>query len=418
MSGKEPKTKKDGLIKYSTGKQGQVLIDISKIPAKDYEGVLTELVKQGKNNITSLIISLDTYQTVYPNEFPQNHSAAPKQNARGEPVLLQNSAYKASNKAMQSMRLALKHIFAKTTSLTEIIFRSIFFSSDEMQKLIELIKECPMIKRIYFENVPLYDKDFEIIATLAKKQGIESFGCSACGLTDDSIYTIISIINYHYSVQGNQNYMASLRGGNDTYTKNCISELHFPRNNFSTRALFEIGESISDIPLLLLDLSGNQEMDERMANNIRKNAPHVDLLINNDTINSFERRSKESRQKQRSDSSMSLSEPKIKMSEPLPQEEDELRIPTFALGDFEPEGTDNEVWISKDLKVVGPRAKEFAIYLHALQVSLLKLQGQQEKEERDRQAKQYYMDHHKPLLKDSPKKKKKRAASVTRRTRK
>ena len=65
MSKKEAKPKKDNLLKYSTGQKGQILIDISKIPAKDYETVLTDLVKCGKSNIESLIISLDTYPVSY-----------------------------------------------------------------------------------------------------------------------------------------------------------------------------------------------------------------------------------------------------------------------------------------------------------------------------------------------------------------
>lgn len=406
MSKKEAKPKKDNLLKYSTGQKGQILIDISKIPAKDYETVLTDLVKCGKSNIESLIISLDTYQMVYPNEFPANQSSAPKQ--RGEPVILQNSAFKANSKSIKSMKLALKHIFPKTTSLTEICFRSIFFTTEELVELVDLMKECGTLKKIYFDNVPLYDREFQVVARLAKKKGIYAFGCNRCGLTDDSLPVIISILNYHHSEQGNENYMASLRGGTGEYTINCISELSFAGNNLSTRALFEIGESIGDIPILLVDLSNNQEMDERMAHNIRKNAPHVELLVNNDQRN-FVNREPKPKSKQ-----ASFIEPEeIPLPEPQ-QEGEDLRIPTFALGDFEPEGTDNEVWISKDLKVVGPRAKEFAIYLHALQVSLLKLQEQQEKEERDRQAKEYYMEHRKT----SPKLKKKRAASVTRKTRK
>ena len=467
MSTKKESKKSDSLAKYTMkDDKNTVVLDFSRIPNKEFEQVLTDLIKVSKTQLQSLVISTDFYKDVHPNEFPSTEDCPPRTKSKGEPLLLQNSAYIANSKAIKSILLALKHILSKTTSLTSIKFRAIIFSQSELETLVKYLRENITLKSIAFEAVKLYDKGFNIVVQCGKKEGIESFECSSCGLTDDSILDIKSLLNYHHFKHGEANFNSSLHGGAGDFSGNCIKELILRDNYLSTGALYEIGSVITDIPILFVDLSYNKEMDEQMAMNIRKNAPHCELLVNREErgkpLRSPKRTSQRESQEYFNDApaqngyqyppqaayqeqqyygndqyydqhyygddiqpipyyQQQMHEqspkkspargrnPQQQQSYPQPQEQpqtnENIDLPQFDLNfDQNDSSPENEAIIGEDLKVVGPRAKEFAKYLQQLETTLLKFQEQKRKEDEE---KAYFMRHKKPL-----KRPKKRASSV------
>ena len=312
-SRRDPKQKKDSLSKYySQGDKKTLVLDFSRIPNKDFETILSDLIKVAKTDLESLVISLDLYADTHPEEYPElisqmngqipnsnrqsfclnDSSPQPTKKARDDPVLVRNSCFKANPKAIKSILLALKHCFKKTTTLKSIRFRSMIFQTAELDILIKYIKECQSIKSIAFENIPLYDKGFSLIYTCAKREGLETFECSKCGISDESIVDIKEILNYHLSAQVRANYDSTLHGETPEFQKNCIQELILKGNYLSTQALMEFGEGIASMPIALVDISDNKQIDVKTATNIRKNAPHCDLVFDSNEKSSPQKTAK------------------------------------------------------------------------------------------------------------------------------
>ena len=462
--------KSDSLSKYTMkDEQNTVVLDFSRIPAKDFEQVLTDLVKMGKSQIQSLVISTDHYREIHPDEFPSAENKAPQIKSGKEDSLLQNSAYLANPKAIKSIILAMKHILQKTESLTSIKFRSIIFPQSDLEVLVTYLKANTKLKSISFDTVPLYDKGFHIVVQCARRERtkneektedqtilpqIETFECSSCGITDDSIPDIKRLLNFHHSVIGEEYFNSSLHGGGE-FSNNCIKELILRGNSLSQGALFEIGFHIVDIPILFVDLSYNKEMDEKIAANLRKSAPHCELIINKEERSQTPKYPKKTSPMNEQDDYLygvqyrsssqpyygdnqyqdypeqyqhqeviqpipyyqkqaqknPKSSPKKKATKqksqhaPPPNHQDDIEIPSFDL-QFESDdsGPEDEAVIGVDLKVVGPRAKEFAKYLQCLSQTLAALEAKKRKEEEE---KAIFMKH-----KTVSKRPNKRASSV------
>lgn len=228
-------------------------------------------------------------------------------------------------------------VLSNNSSLTTLKFRSIIFSPKDKEQLINSLSSNTTLRKLYFENINLNDESFTMLMKSVKHPGITSIECRQCGLTDLSIPPIKDYLNYHRMIQ------LKAEKDNDHYLRSvCLHSLDFRDNSFSTRLIAEISDILADIPLYLIDLRNNLEFDERFLSNMRRSAPHVEIRtgIDRSSIKS------KSRKDENSKSTTITASNENDMNE----NDENYEI----------------IELSPDIRIEGPRAREFVNYLEQI----------------------------------------------------
>jgi hypothetical protein len=340
--------------KYKAGVEGNYAFDFSRVSGNDFELVLKVLVKSGKTQIRSLTFSLDMYSKMKKSDYPmakfsKNQNSKMKLSAE----ILQNSAFKKNPNTMHSLLLSLSHILPKTEFLTSLNLKALLLKSEQLEELSLLLKKCTTLQVLTLESIPIYDINFPPIAAAVKKQGLVEFHCVGCGLSDKSTADIKSILNFHLSIQREADWQASLEL--DGFSQSiCLKVLDLRRNNFTQAILSELDDILRDIPLTELDLSNNYPIDERFFMRAQKNLPHLNIKV--DALIPTQRPKTPAR------TPSITSRPPHSTPAPLP----EGSIPQEYLNDEEDDGKDELVTLGPGVKIIGPRAREFANYIQTL----------------------------------------------------
>ena len=312
-------------------------LDFSRIPFLEHEGILTSLVKIGKNGIKKLIISLDLYFQIHKEELNSSHyllTQLPKKIS--EPFQLQNSAYKNIKNCINDVLIALSHILPRTESLKIFVVKSMILNKNELIKLTEIIKKCKSLSNFGIYDCPLYDDGFQKICSSLKKKGLKEFYCERCRISDDSIHILRDFINFNYNIQKEAEEIARL---NENKQKEiiCLKKISLKGNSLSYHSIIDISDLFIDFPILYLDLRDNCPIDSILIDNIQKTHPHIKILISSDS--NFKNNKKN------------------KFKKKLVNQEDEIIL-------------------APDLKIVGKRANEFKNYFFSIVNSVEKLKAQ------------------------------------------
>lgn len=280
---KAKKLTKEQLAQYSQRTDQNLEFDLSRIPAKDFDLILNAIARYSKKHIVSLTFTLNFYFENYKGEYPNLNLDSDRikvpRNVKMEPVILTESAYRKNPSIIDKLLNCLYMILPDAEMMRTLVFKAMILNKSQIEKIGESLNKNTSIKTVAFENCTLYDQGFSIIARSIKHLGITSFICRSCGVTDNSISTVKSLLSYHISIQKEAEWKASLEI-DGTVSIICMTSVDLQNNLFSVRLLLELGDVLPDIPLTLLDIRGNQHIDEKIAMNMRRTVPHVDIKIN------------------------------------------------------------------------------------------------------------------------------------------
>lgn len=276
---------KQQLFSYSITQNDDkhLCFDFSRLDKKIFFPVLAGIEEFGLRNVESLTICLDLYYESCKREFPSlkpargsksNHS-----NRDIEPAILVESAFRQVPKVMNHIVSTVERIIRSTISLNTIEFKSIVFSDDQLEILSNAIMSNTTISTINFINVPVFDKGFQVLSRSFRRPGISEIKLQQCGLTDESIESVKSLLAYNVSVQRETEWYASLELDGAVSTI-CMKKLDLSGNLFTIALLSEISDSLADIPMTQLNLMENQPMSQRQVNAIRKTLPHINIKVN------------------------------------------------------------------------------------------------------------------------------------------
>lgn len=361
----------------SDSKLKDLVYDFSRINNKFFPPIIAAIKQYGIQHLSSLSFSLDMYYQSYKSEFPTVRpdkarvvirSSKPKM----EPTVLAESCYRKLPKAIDSLLLALEYVLKNTSTLETLTFRSFLLTKPQIEKLSQILEQNSTIKKLRFDNVTLFDEGFSVVIRSLHHQGLKSFHCTNCGLTDNSIPDVKSFLLFHVSLQREAEWRASLELDGIVSTI-CLTTLDLQHNLFSVRCLMEIADVLADMPLTLLDIRYNQPMDDRIVFNIRKSIPHVAIRINDATLK------RKTQKKKRRNSHININDndynnedENIRGSEQVASAEDNVfQMPMFnflaapsanSLGSSRTE----EIKLARGVTVVGKRASEFSQYIQDL----------------------------------------------------
>lgn len=360
----------------SDSKLKDIVYDFSRINNKFFYQIIEGIKKYGLQHLTSLSFSLDMYYQSYKSEFPTVRpekarvvirSSKPKM----EPTVLAESCYRKISKTVENLLEALEYVLKNTTSLESLTFRSFLLTKQQIEKLGEVLEHNSTVKKLKFDNVTLFDEGFSIVIRSLHHQGLKSFYCTNCGLTDNSIPDVKSFLLFHVSLQREAEWRASLELDGIVSTI-CLTTLDLQHNLFSVRFLMDVADVLADMPLTLLDIRYNQLMDDRIVFNIRKSIPHVAIRINEaKAVSSHKKRRRSSiHSKKTHDDS---DEENIPGSEQYVNNNEDrvIQMPMFnfskaaSVSSFDSNKSE-EIKLAKGVTVVGKRASEFSQYIQDL----------------------------------------------------
>lgn len=359
----------------SDSKLKDLVYDFSRINNKFFSPIITAIKKYGLQHLTSLSFSLDMYYQSYKSEFPTVRpdkarvvirSSKPKM----EPTILAESCYRKISKTVEILLDALEYVLKNTTSLETLTFRSFLLTKQQIEKLGEILEQNSTIKKLKFDNVTLFDEGFSIVIRSLHHQGLKSFYCTNCGLTDYSIADVKSFLLFHVSLQREAEWRASLELDGIVSTI-CLTTLDLQHNLFSVRFLMEIADVLADMPLTLLDIRYNQLMDDRIVFNIRKSIPHVAIRINETKLNRITKKKRRNSIHSKKVKDESDEENILESEQFVKNEDSVIQMPMFnflkaaSVSSFDSNKSE-EIKLAKGVTVVGKRASEFSQYIQDL----------------------------------------------------
>ena len=205
------------LQSFATGTNSvnDMTFDFSRINKKFYHQVVNALKKYGINHIQSLGFSLDLYYESYKSEFPTFkperitkivRSAKPKK----EPTILAESCFRKIPQVIDNLLLAIDFILKNTKTLESLTLRSFQLSKSQIEMLSQSLESNSTIKKLKLDNCTIFDEGFSTIIRSLHHEGLKTFICNNCGVTDISIEDIKSYLSYQVSLQREAEWKASL----------------------------------------------------------------------------------------------------------------------------------------------------------------------------------------------------------------
>lgn len=268
---------KQELISHSLSHSDSNLVfDFSRVPHKQSDKVLATLIHESKTAIRALTFCLDSYYEFYEMNLSFKPNFRTLQTAKHEPPTLANSAFRRDKTAIQSIVIALKYILSRAQNLEHLGFRNIPFDSRQLISIGKSLEKCISLRSLSFDNVPLYDDGFTVIAKSIRKIKLVRLECRNCNLTDSSSAPIKMLLNY-YSTGTRRSRKATKVEFTDNESFQ-VFDLRY--NSFSYRLLLEIGDVLSIVPLKVLDIRYNQLIDSKIATNMKSAIHGLDVRVN------------------------------------------------------------------------------------------------------------------------------------------
>lgn len=281
------------LCALSINDRQNLMYDISRMQKNQLDPILNAVKKYGTKHLHNLTFTLDLYYEYFKSEFPQmkdRSSRIQQTSIKVEPFTLENSAYRKKPHAITSLIYTLSAILPKSSSLRILCMKSMLLNGVHIQKLCDSVSLCTSLHVLTFNNVTLFDEGFTILCHALQNSSVTSLTCQSCGLTDASIGPLRDLLSYKATAQRKSGKLV------DRSTE--LSAINLKDNSFSTRILLDIGTYLTDLPITLFDVSDNHTIDVQVASNLRRSAPHVELVINSQKSKASSRKGKKKKAKQ------------------------------------------------------------------------------------------------------------------------
>jgi hypothetical protein len=316
------------------------------------------LIVRSRGDLSGLGLNLDLYN----HTSEQNHRTADSRlETRTSKTRMGRGCFALSQSALvhhktlaSDIASVVSQILCQSETLDFLSLRSIHFSPPDIQSLTDSIYRSVSLRTLHFCNVPLGDAGFASLCRALKKQSVLELRCRKCGITDRGAESLHSLISYHVSIQGDVRWHNSLSGRVPSPVV-CLQHLDLRDNELTVATICEIGDSLLDLPLKVLDLRGNAGLSASVVARLAREIPSTDIRTGPcPAIKQSKRRRKPYRSK--IGQKMEASEKKETLKENNGRQGKDEKA----------EGNEEVVELEPGLTIAGRRARELAAYLGQL----------------------------------------------------
>ena len=223
--------------------------------------------------------------------------------------------------------------------------------------------------------VPMGDSGFTKLARSLKRRGVVDLQCRKCGLTDACGADLHSLVSYQVSVQSESQWLESLSARRPVASPIvCMQIIDLRDNDLTYVFIREVSDSLLDLPLKILDLRGNPGITAAQVTPLAQEMPEATIRtgLSKPIKGSKPKKKPYSSKigKSTEPSSTAGSKGKKRASSVKALKRENVRLRNL-VDDLESGG--NIVELEPDLAIVGPRARELANHLIALDKMLEKM---------------------------------------------
>lgn len=367
------------LSRLGTVKGKIAKFDLSRVLADQFDALLVTLKDRGTHEFTGIGLNFDLLKkTKQVNEKTQQRKSETKTSrtrATQGSFTFSQSAMNKRKDVTAKIAKTIADTLMITDSLAFLKFRAVSFKPAELEVLCNAIYRCDTLRVLHFCDVPMGDSGFSTLTRALKRKGIIDLQCRKCGLTDACGVDLHSLVSYQVSVQTESQWLDSLSARRPVASPLVCMQLIDLRDNDLTYVFIrEVYDSLLDLPLKVFDLRGNPGITGTLVTSLIKDMPDTKIRtglskpIKGSKPAKKPYSSKIGRTTASAASSTTSARKRASSVKTLKRENVRLKN---LVGDLE--SGDNIVEIEPDLAIVGPRARELANHLIALDQMIEKM---------------------------------------------
>ena len=225
---------------------------MSRIQSDSFEEFCSSLEKLV--TAESISFTLTLFSETYKISRSTKSSARRKGINISESSSLKSSVYRKNPSFASTLMKSLGVLIPKTKSLRRISFFHIYFNKNDLLALADALRSSTSLEDIRFKSLHLYDEGLKIILPGLIRKGVKSFTASDCSLSDKCAPSIVRLLNAHRSLQGEEDWIASLEF--DGFAPDVsLKNLNLTNNNLSEHFLEEIESTFIDYDKIFIDIT-------------------------------------------------------------------------------------------------------------------------------------------------------------------
>jgi hypothetical protein len=233
-------------LRITRSKEPEITVDFSSISIDDLVKLKELLFRFAVADIQRITFNLQLFDS--PHEPAK--AIPPDAFARfGSSVFVQLPSFP------QEVGAVIARMLSRTKGLRRVAIESIELPLTEIGLICQAIASARCLREVSFENVPLFDEGFELLASALFHGNAHRLEVTRCRLTDAIAGSVIRLIRKHTAIQTHA-WEMQRRGRK---ARKLVSLVHydFRGNRLSQNFLQAITDSVRDSPIQMFDLRDN-----------------------------------------------------------------------------------------------------------------------------------------------------------------